>query len=95
MTAAGTAVLAQAEATWWVVGWAVGGAVVVVVVLLAGTIIALAVDVRGQARDITTALRQAHANTTPLWELRQVRGAVSEIVYDLRRGRDDGEGAAP
>lgn len=96
MTPAGTAALAQADMTWWTVGWGIGGAVVVAVVVLTVTIIGLALSIRRQARGITAALREAHANTTPLWELRQVRGAASEIVYDLRRGpAGSGSGEAP
>jgi len=77
---------------WWIVGWVGGVVVIALVAVLVLTITALAGRITSQARDITTALDGARANTAPLFEVKGTNIAVDRITRGLRRVRTGGAG---
>ena len=76
---------------WWIVGWVGGVVVVAIVAALVLTITALANRITAQARDITSALDGARANTTPLFEVKGTNSAIDRITRGLRRVRTGGD----
>lgn len=76
---------------WWIVGWVGGVVVVAIVAALVLAITALANRITGQARDITSALDGARANTTPLFEVKGTNSAIDRITRGLRRVRTGGD----
>ena len=72
---------------WWIFGWAVG----LVVVLLAATLLIVAIllarRIGDQAVEIEKALDGARANTDPLWEVKTTNIAISRINRGLAAAR--------
>ena len=79
--------LAVSTTTWWLIGWAIGGAVVLVAATLLVIVIAYARRIARQAGDIVVALDGARANTEPLFDLAMVNHSLERIERALRELR--------
>lgn len=75
-------------ATWWVVGWIVGGAVVFVAAALLLAIIGLARRITREAGAIVLALDGARASTEPLFDLANVNYSLEQITRALHGALD-------
>lgn len=71
----------------WYVGFGIGALVVVIVVLVVGSILHSANRIAEQAEMATEALRTAHENTLPLWEVAAINRATGGILEATRTAR--------
>ena len=78
---------AAALSGWWVFGWAVA----LVVVLLAASLLVIAVvlarRIGDQATEIEEALDGARQNTDPLWEVKTTNLTIARINHGLATAR--------
>lgn len=77
--------VAASIATWWIIGWIVGGTVVLVAAALLLAIIGLARRIVRQAAEIVAALGGARVNTEPLFDLANVNYSLEQITRRLQR----------
>lgn len=66
-------------ASWWEIGWVIGGAIVVVVAALALTILGAAVAIRKHAARALAAGERIRANTMVLWDIENTNEVAAEI----------------
>ncbi len=79
--------VAQVSDLQWIIGFSIAGAVVVVVVLLVGTIIYLASQIKKEAVAILAALQEARENTESLWDVETTNAVAEDILEAARTAR--------
>lgn len=80
--------IAVSTATWWTIGFVVGGVVAAAAAALLLAIVALARRIVHQAGEIRAALDGARENTNPMFDTAAVNHDLDRIVRGLRAARE-------